>query len=347
MATAGATRQRAAGNTTTRLERTAQPGVTGAVRAKSQYLLDGRQRKEAAASFRQAREIKLAREAEARNGNRGPTLHVYALEWVRRHRGSGRDTVCERTRAEYRRLLVTLALRYFGPEVRLRDLDREALQGFVDWLTARRGRRGRMCDGSIHNAVVPLRLCLEAAASVGLVDTDPCAGLLLPRRRNGSALRYKQGRCLTRAELARLLAELPHEWQPFFRLLAATGVRISEAIALRWRNVDLEADPPRLSVRRAISTESSGHRSHAMERAREEKGTASRRAAGTSPESRRARRFHHTCRFVRPGGGARSLSQAPPPAGGGRRLQVQRHQHGPHQQGADPDHPRQREADLL
>lgn len=35
-------------------------------------------------------------------------------------------------------------------------------------------------------------------------------------------------------------------------LLASTGLRISEAIALRWCDLDLDASPPRLRVRRAI-----------------------------------------------------------------------------------------------
>ena len=35
-------------------------------------------------------------------------------------------------------------------------------------------------------------------------------------------------------------------------LLASTGLRISEAIALRWCDLDLDLSPPRLQVRRAI-----------------------------------------------------------------------------------------------
>ena len=45
------------------------------------------------------------------------------------------------TRREYRRLLVNFALTYFDREVRVRDLDRAAVQQFVDWLTTRPGPR--------------------------------------------------------------------------------------------------------------------------------------------------------------------------------------------------------------
>lgn len=41
------------------------------------------------------------------------------------------------TRREHRRLLLAFALTYFDGEVRVRDLDRVALQHFVDWLITR------------------------------------------------------------------------------------------------------------------------------------------------------------------------------------------------------------------
>ena len=163
-----------------------------------------------------------------------PTLHSYALEWVDRHAGLGHDTVREPTRREYRRLLITFALRYFQPEVRLRELDRLALQGFVSWLAAYRGSRGRLSDRSIANVVGPLRLCLESAAREGLIENEVSQGLVLPRRRGGRGWHFEQGRFLTREQLRRLLAEIPEEWRPFFDVLASTGLRLSEAIALRW-----------------------------------------------------------------------------------------------------------------
>jgi integrase len=125
------------------------------------------------------------------------------------------------------------------------------LQGFVSWLIAYRGERGRLSDRSIRNAVAPLRLCLLAAAEDGLVERDVPGGLLLPRRRGGRGWDFEQGRFLTRAQLGRLLAEIPEEWRPFFDLLASTGPRFSEAIALRWCDLDLE-EPAHLWVRRSI-----------------------------------------------------------------------------------------------
>ncbi len=49
-----------------------------------------------------------------------------------------------------------------------------------------------------------------------------------------------------------LLTEIPEPWRPFFELLASTGLRISEAIALRVLDAELDVDAPRIHVRRAI-----------------------------------------------------------------------------------------------
>jgi integrase len=40
-------------------------------------------------------------------------------------------------------------------------------------------------------------------------------------------------------------------WRLFFELLAATGLRVSEAIALRWRDLHFDGDRPAVRVRRA------------------------------------------------------------------------------------------------
>ena len=126
-----------------------------------------RQHKEAAATFAEAREIKLARDAQARAERRGPTLHDYTLRWLDRYAGSGRDSLRDGTRREYRRLLNTFALRYFADDLRLRDLDTASVQRFVDWLTALPGRKGRLSDRSVANALTPLRVALDAAVADG------------------------------------------------------------------------------------------------------------------------------------------------------------------------------------
>jgi hypothetical protein len=171
--------------------------VAGVYRRGSRFVVvyrsAGRQRKQAVATLAEARTVKLARDAEDREQRRGPTVHSFALGWLDHYTGSGRDSVRENTRQEYRRLLETFALRYFDGKVRVRDLDRAALQGFADWLTARSGRDGRLSDRAVTNALTPLRLVLGAAVASGLLETtlptrSSCHGAAaaahgIPRRR--------------------------------------------------------------------------------------------------------------------------------------------------------------------
>jgi integrase len=218
------------------------------------YREDGVQRKESAATFREAREIKIRRTAQESARRAGPTLHSYALEWVDHYAGHGaNDVINDRTRREYRRLLIAYALAYFAPAEPLRTIDEQRASGFVDWLCRQTDADGRrLCDRSIRNAVLPLQSCLRHAARAGLIAGDPSTFALLPRRRCGRAFEFDERRFLTRAQLAALLAEVPDPWRPFFELLATTGLRISEAIALRVMDTDLDTDQPRLHVRRAI-----------------------------------------------------------------------------------------------
>src|SRR5215207_7029545 len=69
---------------------------------------------------------------------------------------------------------------HFDRELRVRDLDRAAVQHFVDWLTTRTRRAGRLCDRSIANTLTPLRLALDAAVA---------EGLWMPTRPSGSCCR--------------------------------------------------------------------------------------------------------------------------------------------------------------
>jgi integrase len=62
----------------------------------------------------------------------------------------------------------------------------------------------------------------------------------------------KQAKAMSRDELAEMLALVPDQWRLFFWFLAATGVRISEAVALQWRHLDLDAPVPHVRVRRAL-----------------------------------------------------------------------------------------------
>jgi integrase len=63
-------------------------------------------------------------------------------------------------------------------------------------------------------------------------------------------------KALSEQQLRALLRHVPEEWRLFIEFLAHTGLRISEAIALEWRHIDLGRK--RVLVRRRFSKGSFG-----------------------------------------------------------------------------------------
>jgi integrase len=75
----------------------------------------------------------------------------------------------------------------------------------------------------------------------GAVRSNPSACVRVNGRRDEHE--EEQAKALSREELGALLAELPEEWRFFFEFLAHTGLRISEAVGLRWSDVAFGARP--------------------------------------------------------------------------------------------------------
>jgi integrase len=139
----------------------------------------------------------------------------------------------DRARREYRRLLIAYALEYFAPEELLGDLDEQRLRGFVDWLCRRTGTDGhRLTDRSVRNSVLPLQSCLRHAARAGLLGDGVEPMVVLPRRRPRSRLRVRRATLPDPTAAHAAPRRDPDDWRPLFELLASTGLRISEAIAL-------------------------------------------------------------------------------------------------------------------
>ena len=116
-----------------------------------------------------------------------------------------------------------------------------------------------LAPNTVRLAVAPLRALLATAVEEGLIRHNPAIGLRLPTRRadvdeRGAA--EEQVKALTEDELRALLAAVRDDWRPFVAFVAATGLRISEAIAVRWGDVDLGAR--RLTVRRRLEERPDG-----------------------------------------------------------------------------------------
>ena len=117
-------------------------------------------------------------------------------------------------------------------------------------ITSGRAKGRKLSAGSIRNALAPLRALLATAVEEGLLRANPMAGMRIAGRRVDPTDR----RVLTENELAALIAASPAGGKRILlRLLSETGLRIGEAVGLRWEHVALETQ--RIAVRERIYRE--------------------------------------------------------------------------------------------
>jgi len=125
-------------------------------------------------------------------------------------------------------------------DIPLRDIDRLAIQQWV----ADRFRRGAGWQ-SVRNAWVLLSSILESAVEYGYLQANPARGVKFPQK----ALKKKPA-MIAGDDFARLLRQLSEPHRTMVSLIAATGLRIGELLALRWSSLDLEVGA--LTVRESV-----------------------------------------------------------------------------------------------
>jgi integrase len=243
-----------------RLVKTKTPGVFKRIDGKGKtigyacvYRSAGRQRKRHARTYAEARQIKRESETDRDRGElqerSAITLRGFLDEWVELYRGQGRRGFRENTRDEYRRLIAAYAHRYFPARLKLVDVSTYTLARFVDWLADEKTQGKRLSDRTIANATIPLRAALATAKREGLIRHNPAQGLTLPPREHHLNEEIK---AFTPEQLATVIELAPQRHRLLLELLAATGLRISEAIALQRLHVQLAGPEPEVCVRRAL-----------------------------------------------------------------------------------------------
>jgi integrase len=240
-----------------KLEKTRTPGIfKRGSRYCFSYRVNGVQKWESCRTLDEARLAKSARTTDVQrgefDGRSRVTLYDFANEWIDRYQGRGRRGFRPNTRDEYRRLLEQYTLRYFPAKRRLTEITPSEVAGFVAWLCNEEKQGAALSDSTVRNALTPLRACLATAVREGLLRSNPSRDVDLPFRPTAEESEAEEVRAMSKDELTLLLELIPLRWQSFFRLLAGTGVRVSEALALQWRHLDLDGSRPQVKVRRAI-----------------------------------------------------------------------------------------------
>jgi integrase len=240
-----------------RLVKTSTPGI---YKRGGRYVVifrdpHGKQRKRSACTLAEARDLKAALIADVRRGEYRTLSKVmfgeYAAEWIASYTGRTSRGIRPETVADYRRrlgldedgeALGDGAVAYFG-RMQLAAIEPRDLKTYAATLAAR-----GIAANTIRLYLAPVRALLATAFEDGVIRSNPAAGLRIAQRveQHDEA----QAKALTEEELRSLLAEVPAEWRLFFEFLAHTGLRIGEAVALTWADVDF--GKRRVHVRRRL-----------------------------------------------------------------------------------------------
>ncbi len=229
-----------------RMERTSEPGV---FRRGGRYVycfrdpITGKQRRIYAKTFNEARDLKATTRADIRRGDyrrddvdaEVVTFRQYAKEWGRTYGGRTSKGIRESTLADYVASLERDAIPFFGDR-KLRSIGPRDVKRFVAHVQSR-----GVSHNTVRLALAPVRCLFGCALEDELIERNPCAGVRVTRPADAELDddRKEKAKAMTEEELARVLAELAVGHRPLFELLAGTGLRIAEALALRWSDLDL------------------------------------------------------------------------------------------------------------
>jgi integrase len=123
---------------------------------------------------------------------------------------------------------------------------RQVTRGHVEMYLSRLDAEGHLSRKTINDSLIPLRQILGRAVRDGVIASNPAensdrdAPLELPYET--PTMQY-----LNRADALRYLELCSAGYRPLAEILIGAGVRIGEAIALEWRDVDWDASALNIS----------------------------------------------------------------------------------------------------
>lgn len=155
-----------------------------------------------------------------------PTFHVFASEWLT---ARAQERLAERTIEDYRWALTHHLLPFFA-DYRLSAITvRE-----VDRYKAAKAAEGVLGANQVNKTLTRLSQILAVAVEYELIAANPAAG----KRRRLKSTRPRRS-WVEPEQLMALLGSAPGYRRPLLAVLAGAGLRVGEALALRWADVDL------------------------------------------------------------------------------------------------------------
>jgi integrase len=228
-----------------KLEKTRYPGI---YKRGSRYIITweyrGQQRKESFATITEAREAKGNRTAGERRPRSRVRFGDYFDEWIESYAGRTSRGFSETTRPEYRRPITTHAVPRWKTW-KLAEIEPADVRDLFGQM-----RRDYCSTSQIKKLRAALSVMFATAVEDGALRSNPVLGVRIPAA-SGDEAPSEDAKALTRGELAVLLTTIPDDWRLFFEFLTHTGLRISEAIGLRWEHLDL-GESPKVKIREQL-----------------------------------------------------------------------------------------------
>ncbi len=228
-----------------RLTKTRTPGV---YRRGNRYVViwrhRGKQCKSYHATYDEAREAKGQRQSGDRRPDGKVRFGDYFAQWIETYAGRTARGFSDSTRIEYRRSIEAHAIPAFG-KWKLADVEPADVRALLGSM-----RQAGESTSQIQKVRAALSPMLATAVEDGLLRFNPVQGVRIPPSTEEAP--EEPAKALTRRNLRLLLAAIPENWRLFFEFLTHSGLRISEAVGLRWEHLDLTGAGPHIEVREQL-----------------------------------------------------------------------------------------------
>ncbi|MGD9735123.1 MAG: tyrosine-type recombinase/integrase [Solirubrobacterales bacterium] len=229
-----------------KLEKTRYRGI---YRRGSRYVITweyrGKQRKESFRTLDEAREAKANRIAGEKRPKSRVQFGSYFEAWIENYAGRTARGFSETTRAEYRRPIADHALPVWRTW-KVTDIEPADVRELFGQM-----RREERSTSQLKKLRAALSVMFATAIEDRVITSNPAASVRIPASPTDQLQEDEPAKALTRADLSLLLTALPKDWRLFFEFLAHSGLRISEAVGLRWEHIDLGSEP-RVMVREQL-----------------------------------------------------------------------------------------------
>jgi integrase len=161
----------------------------------------------------------------------------------------------------YREKLKNHVLPAFG-SLKIRDIHRARIKALLASKL-----EAQLSVDTVRLIHATLRVVLSAAVEDGILLANPALNLGRQLRLGRSrSARQENVRAFDRDQVARFLGEADARFRPLFLLMARAGLRLGEALALKWDDLDLSTTERMVRVERSVSpdglhvdTPKSGH----------------------------------------------------------------------------------------